>query len=425
MNNYILTVHDELLSNLILMNCNNIIYNNDYPSKIATIKGKRASISLVATLDDKYDKFLSNMKKNYTKIKMVDSDDEILKNNYNLSASEIIVYLILLHHYIVSQTDNAVITIKQINKEYRQIKSMNDYLYDGYLKAIQKLYRKKVHYDIKKKYVGNHKIVNQSDTHRLLNIVDCIQLKKDCRFVYNLGSLGKILRDSKNYSTIVPKGAYSCKYANINYLLIFLYLSRMVFINRNQKRNKQPVKRISLRTICQNICKYNRQGYNMNITYADVFDNNLAYANKIKFNSKFYEVMADDYKLWNECKERYYCGLIDSGKKKVNKCINRNRDLKMVVHNLKLILTILKDTHHIADFNLIAPAKIRSQGCDFPVDWKQINGKNWDMFMIEILFLPYDTQSTKLNMESIRNSAETILNRGKSSTNIERNENED
>ena len=424
MSDYILTVHDELLSNLILMNCNNIIYNDGYPSKVATIKGKRANISLVATSDDKYNHFLNSMKRKYTMIKISDSDDEILKNNYSLSTSEIIVYLILLHHYIVSQTDNAVITIKQINKEYRQIRSMNDYLYDGYLRAIEKLHRKKIHYDIKKKYVGNHKIVNQSDTHRLLNIADCVELKKDCRLVYNLGNFGKILRDGKNYSTIVPKGVYSCKYANISYLLTFLYLSRIVFINRNQKRNKQPVKRISLRTICQNIYKYNRQGYNMNITYADVLDNNVAYIDKKKFNSQFYDTLADDYKVWNEHKEMYYRGLIESDKKKISKCVNKNRDLKMIVQNLKSILTILKDTHHIADFNLIVPAMIR-KGMDGSFDWKDINGKNWDMFMIELLFLPYDTQSTKLNMESIRNSAEDVINKGKSLTNIKRNENED
>ena len=55
---YILTVHDELLSNLILLNCNNIVYNDNLPSKVATIKGKRVDISLVATSDDKYKKFI-------------------------------------------------------------------------------------------------------------------------------------------------------------------------------------------------------------------------------------------------------------------------------------------------------------------------------------------------------------------------------
>lgn len=414
MSDYILTVHDELLSNLILMNCNNIIYNEGYPSKIATIRGKRVNISLVATSDDKYNHFLSDMKRKHTKIKISDSDDNILKNNYSLSSSEIVVYLILLHHYIISQTDNAVITIKQINKQYRSIKSMNDYLYDGYLRAIEKLNRKIVHFDIKKKYVGNHKIVNQSDTHKLLNIVECTQLKKDCRFAYNLGNLGRILRDSKCYSTMIPKGVYSCKYTNINYLLIFLYLSRMIFINRNQKKNKRPVKRLSLRTICRNICKYNRQGYNMNITYEDVFDNNISYIDKLKFNSQFYELQADDYMLTDMCKEEYYRNLIANDKKKINKCVNKNRDLKMFVKNLRIALTILKETHYIADFDLIMPLDTKEDYEEKIIsrNWKDINGKNWDMFMIELLFLPFGTQSIEMDMQSIIDKANRLKIRG-------------
>lgn len=424
MEDYILTIHDELISNLILMNCNNVIYNNGYPSKVATIKGKRANVSLIVTSNDKYNHFIDKMKKQYTKVKITESSDEILKNNYSLSSSEIIVYLILLHHYIVSKTDNAVITIKQINKQYRQIKSMNDYLYDGYIRAIEKLYRKKVHYDIKKKYVGNHKIVNHSDSHRLLNIIEFIPIKKDCRLVYNLGSLGMIIRDSKNYSTIIPKGAYSCKYSNINYLLIFLYISRMIYINRNQKRNRQLIKRISLRTLCKNICKYNRQGYNMNVTYEDVFDDNVSNIKKLVFNNQTYDQLANDYSVWNSHMEEYYSNRIDSSKKKINKCINKNRDLNMIVKNLKSVLTILKDSHQIVDFDLVAPSEMKNYPDVAPIRWKDINGKNWDMFMIELYFFPVNTESMKLNMESILNQAKRIENSGNSLTNIEREENE-
>lgn len=396
MNDYILTIHDEIVSNLILMNCSNVVYNDGYPSRIATIKGKRVDISLIATTD-KYASFLAEMKKKYTKKKISESDDEILKNNYSLSAGEIVMYLILLHHYIVNQTDIATITIKQINKEYRQIKSMNNYLFDSYVKALEKLSRKKVHFNIKRKYVNNHKITNYSDTHKLLNVIELIPLEKDWRIVYDLGSLGRIIRDSKNYSTIIPKGIYSCKYTEISYLLLFLYISRMVFINRNQKRKRSPVKRLALRTICKNICKYNRQGYNMNISYENVLDNNVINAKKMEFNNEFYDLYADDYRVWNERKERYYLGLIDRNKKAINKCINKNRDLKMIIKHLRNILTILKDTHYIADFNLLDT----SFKCEEDIvsnDWNHINGKNWDSFIIEILFLPNDTQSMKDNM---------------------------
>ena len=100
---YILTVHDELVSNLILLNCNNIVYNDNLPSKVATIKGKRVDISLVATSDDKYKKFIKKKLSDNKNLEITEYDDKVLKNNYSLSSREIIVYLVLLHHYIVSQ----------------------------------------------------------------------------------------------------------------------------------------------------------------------------------------------------------------------------------------------------------------------------------------------------------------------------------
>lgn len=424
--NYILTIHDELVSNLILLNCNHIVYNNELPSKVATIKGKRIDVSLFATADDKYKKFIKKKLNDNKNIKITEYDDEILKNNYSLSSREVIVYLILLHHYIISQQDNAVITIKQINKHYRQIRSMNDYLYDSYVRAIQLLSQKQVGYRIKKKYVGKHKLTNFKDTHKLLNIVNGTMLQNDFRFEYNLGSLGKIIRDSKNYSTIVPKGVYACTYANINYLLVFLYLSRMIYINRNQRKNIQPVKRISLQTISKNICKYNRQGFNMNITYEDVFNRNTAVVNNKTFNREFYDKQADDYRLTSERKQDYYLGLIERDRKVINKCINNNRDLKMLLKNIKLALTTLKMTHQIVDFNLIMPSNVGNlfEGEDGTCDWNDINGRNWDMVMVEMFFLPIDTQSMKNEMHRMQKQVEILENKGKNKSNIERNENE-
>ena len=94
MKDYILTVHDEMISNLILMNCNNIIYYDDYPSRIAVINGKRVVVSLKAT-SKRYDAYLEKMKDRHIKLNMKLSNDNILKNNYALSAQEIIIYLIL------------------------------------------------------------------------------------------------------------------------------------------------------------------------------------------------------------------------------------------------------------------------------------------------------------------------------------------
>ena len=84
----------------------------------------------------------------------------------------------------------------------------------------------------------------------------------------------------------------------------------------------------------------------------------------------------------------------------------------------------MKSTHQIVDFNLIMPARIREFEAESS-NWNEINGKNWDMFMIELIFFPYDTQSMKLEMQRIKNYGESIVNKRKSLTNIERKENED
>lgn len=420
---YILTIHDELISNLILLNSKNIVYNDGLPSKVATIQGKRANISLVVGLSNKYNNLIKR-KKHKKDISEKEYND-FLQNNYSLTSQEIVVYLILLHHYIVSNQENAIITVKQINKYYRQIKTINDYLYDSYIKAIQGLNTKRVAYYIKKKYVNNHKLTGFKDNHKLLNIVNGTKLNNDFRFEYNLGSLGKIIRDSKNYSTIVPKGIYSCKYSNINYLLVFLYISRMIYINRNQRKIKQPIKRITLKKIFENICKYNKQGVNMCITYADVFYNDIKTANKLKFNNQFYELNIDEYRRSNYKKELYYLNKLECSKRQIDKCINKNRDFKMIMKNLKNVLTVLKSTHQIFDFNIIMPSRIKKYGPEsIEVNWNEVTLKNFDMVMIELIFLPYDTQSMKMEMQRIENYEQTLENKGKSKTNIEREENE-
>lgn len=421
MKDYILTVHDEMISNLILMNCNNIIYYDDYPSRIAVINGKRVVVSLKAT-SKRYDAYLEKMKDSHTKLNMKLSNDNILKNNYSLSAQEIIIYLILLHHYIISSTDKAAITIKELNKEYRQIRSMNDCLFDTYIKTLYRLSNKKLSFKIKKKYVGNHKLTNYYDTHNLLNIIDLIPLDKDYRVIYDLGTFGKIIKESKNYSTIVPKGVYSCKRSQINYLLLFLYISRIVYMNRNQKHQ---AKTLSLRTICKNICKYDKKGFNMNITYEDVFDGIQKLICNKEYNIQFYELDADDARAYCERKERYLLEMAERSRKKIDKCINKNRDLQLIKSNLRSVLTILKDTHQIYDYVLINTSKVGNDPEEkYCCTWSDINGKNWDEFVIDILFSQNNTSSIKDNTSCISNGIESTEIKGNHIPKMVRDENE-
>lgn len=384
---YILTVHDDLLSNLILLNCNNIIYNKDYPTKLATISGTRADVSLESYETEKLDKFVAEEKRKHTTNKLTSSDDYKLKNSYSLTAQEIVVYLILLHNYIMSEQDYAVISIKQINKEYRQIRSINDKTFDAYIKALIGLNKKTVYFNIKNKYIDRKRLRNYQDKHNLLHISKIVQLENDYQIIYSLGTFGKIIRDGHNYSSIAPKDTYAVSFSGINYLLVMMYLSRMIYINRRKKQSK-PVVRLSLSTICQNINKYNKQGYNTNITYADEFYNAVELAKNLEFNVNFYESLEDDYSRFNSRKQEYYQRLIKSHKKRAYEAINKNRDLKLIIRNIRYSLTRLKQTNQIKDFYLVKPNKCKED--EEYVYWKDVNCNNWSEYVIDIALIEKD-----------------------------------
>ena len=98
----------------------------------------------------------------------------------------------------------------------------------------------------------------------------------------------------------------------------------------------------------------------------------------------------------------------------------------MLLKNIKLALTTLKMTHQIVDFNLIMPSNVGNlfEGEDGTCDWNDINGRNWDMVMVEMFFLPIDTQSMKNEKQRMQKQVETLENKRKNISNIERNENE-
>lgn len=382
-NNYIITVHDELISNLILLNCNNIIYNDaGDPTEIATISGKRANISIISTEDKLREKHKEECFRHWTSKLVSESDNHFLKNSYCLTAQEIIVYLILMHHYIINNQNHAIITIKQINKEYRQKKSINDRTYDAYVRAIKGLNNKEVYYKINKKYVGNHKLVNFQDRHKLLVIEDIVKLNNDISIVYNLGTLGEIIKDSKNYSAIVPKNVYSISFSDINYFLVMQYLSRMVFINRRRK-HPEIFKKISLCTIFKNINKYNKQGYNQNVNYDELMYKTQIDNEKLKVYLALDEDVEDDYNLTNSKKAEYYNKLNNSTRRKIDKNINKNRDLKMLLKNIQKCLTVLKYSYQIYDF-----AFLNNKSNECKID--EIHLNNYSEFLILLAFYKYD-----------------------------------
>ena len=98
----------------------------------------------------------------------------------------------------------------------------------------------------------------------------------------------------------------------------------------------------------------------------------------------------------------------------------------MLLKNIKLALTALKVTHQIVDFNLIIPSNIVNiyDGQDGSCHWNDINGRNWNMVMVEMFFLPLDTQSMENEMQRMQKQVEILENKRKNNSNIERDENE-
>ena len=194
------------------------------------------------------------------------------------TAQDIIIYRILLSHYINNQVNGlADISLDTIHKEYRNKafiyengkKKYDDDTLRVYKNSLIKLCRIKViinfrnsnlkvakHYNSNEKYSISSQLLQISNNATRDNI-DTVNFK------YTLGKIGDYFINAKQYGQLLPKEIYSLRFNQIDTFNIAIYIIRMVVINKRWKKDIN----IYVSTLLSRIMKYNIKGYNTNSTY--------------------------------------------------------------------------------------------------------------------------------------------------------------
>lgn len=274
----IITCYDELLANLFTLSHRYIVVRDMcWINNIVTISNNKVSVSLIGK--DKYTHVYSD-RNNILQLQLYEegSDDAVVNlqdlkekgkpilydNRYALTAHEIIVYSILLSKCILAQKPYAEISLKEIHRDYRGKQCGKTILMDAesrkaYIKALRGLTNKIVRYDLGKTR-KNKRITKRKSQHPLLKVVSRVDEKSgDFTIKYSLGDFGRTLIQSKRYSNLMPISCYSVGFKSIHRFLIYYYICRMVYINKNKKGKTFT---LSIKAIMNATCRYNISGFN-------------------------------------------------------------------------------------------------------------------------------------------------------------------
>ena len=211
---------------------------------------------------------------NYPVVKMYISELSVF------TREEIMMYLILFNHYVenkdqLDENGNIVISIKEIHCKYRN-KSLKMYsqidksTLKTYGRAIRLLSEKSISVNTeackdKVSYIRKYEIPSFTD--KLLNYV-AIKNEEGTKLLaikYNLGKFGNLLITSKRMTSKFPVELLEKPYKQIGQVFIGLYISKMLYINRN-KRKFDGTLVLSIPTILNNIMYYDNKGKNTSQT---------------------------------------------------------------------------------------------------------------------------------------------------------------
>lgn len=284
------TVYDDVLSKI-----ENISRKNFDNDEFRTTKGIRVKTTIV---DKKYghvDIYLENPKmlqiykqqllcKNKTTPLSLEEKqifvNQVLVQSILFTAQDIMIYRILLSHYINYQQNGiATITLDMIHSQYRGkafvYKSGADRFDKETLNAYINVFRKLSSLDITMRFgesnLKSFKYLKEKDKrffkHKFLTFNNEISIenisKKEIK--YSLGDFGMYIYTSKQYGQFLPTIFYQLRFNQIDTFNMAVYIGRMVVINR---RNRSEIT-IYVSTILSRINKYNIKGYSKSFTYLE------------------------------------------------------------------------------------------------------------------------------------------------------------
>ena len=217
----------------------------------------------------------------------------VIQKHMLFTAQDIIIYRILLSHYINNQVNGiAKISLDIIHKEYRGKsfkyekgeKKYDEDTFKTYINTFNKLMNINVIIDFSE---SNLKVARSYEKNEIYKISSqLLQISNGitrdniatAEFCYTLGEIGDFFVNSKQYGQLVPAEIYSLRLNQIDTFNIAIYIARMIIINKHWKKNIK----IFVSTILSRIMKYNIKGYNTSYTYAKY----LSSLDSVKRNKK-------------------------------------------------------------------------------------------------------------------------------------------
>ena len=190
------------------------------------------------------------------------------------SSQDVILYRILLSHYINNQVNGiATITLDEIHKTYRNKafkyeKGQDKYdkeTLEAYIRSFIKLKNIMVILDFSESNLKVAKNYKRSDKNqvksKLLEICNTVNISEvtTANIKYSLGAVGEYFLATKQYGQLLPKEIYSLRFNQIDMFNMAIYITRMIVIN---KRWSKDIK-IYVSTLLTRTMKYNKKGYNI------------------------------------------------------------------------------------------------------------------------------------------------------------------
>lgn len=278
------TIYDEVLHKIETISLENIdcdvLFNSRLLKAIITFKDSQNGEMKILLINNKavMDEYNQLSNTNLTKEQQKLFFKLVIQKHLLFTAQDIIIYRILLSHYINNQ-DNGVATMSldMLHKEYRNKafryeqgkKKYDEDTFQAYINTLNKLMNlnmtinfgesnlnvaKYYRYNEENSIAGPLLQMSSGITRDNISIVE---------FKYKLGKIGEYFVNTRQYGQLLPKEVYSLRFNQIDTFNMAIYVIRMIIINKRWKKNIN----IYISTILEKIMKYNVKGYNTFLTY--------------------------------------------------------------------------------------------------------------------------------------------------------------
>lgn len=281
------TVYDDVLSKIETMTRSNFDNEAYRISKFIRVKNqiidqKYGCVDILLTNETivaEYNRMLEQSgKTNLTFKEKQNLVNQMLFTGVLFTAQDIMIYRILLSHYINYQQNGiATITLDMIHNEYRGKTFMykkDQGRYDketlqAYINTFRKLMTLTINIRFSQSKLKSFKSFKDKDKtffqHKMLIFHSQINSANvsEIEIRYSLGDFGTYICNSRQYGQLLPKELYQLRFNQIDTFNLAVYIARMIIINRRYRKEIT----IYVSTLLSRINKYDMKGYSTSLTY--------------------------------------------------------------------------------------------------------------------------------------------------------------